>query len=215
MKRLSVVLVFVLSLFATTAFAAGDLTVQGTINAGPGGIKFSDGTTQTTSARRLVCEVLVTAPTNNMSCAGLDGHAAGGYDFELILVNTYAGVAYPRIFFNNDQTMTGNRYYSSTTYMFVGTTTPRGTYDSNIPMVAEMYTGTPVGSNHSVGTGTISITPDGYIGLTQNIWRRDGVIYNWQVNYNITAVNLTRIDIVHPNGNYIGVNSRLRLWKKM
>lgn len=63
MKK-AMILMFLLLLMEVNAFAAGDLTVNGTVNTGSGGVKFLDGTTQTTAAFQVLSEGTAFPGTN-------------------------------------------------------------------------------------------------------------------------------------------------------
>ncbi len=151
----------------------------------------------------------VTSVTTNGTVT-LDGSTHGGYDFEFVIVNAVAGVQYPRLYINNDTTTTNYNYVAM--FQAYGGAAPARIYANDAAIVEVSGTGS---TGIAVSKGTISQTVDGYIVTSHTEARLDGVIYTWMQNKIATVTNLTRIDIVHPGGAYLGVNSRFRLWRKI
>jgi len=100
-------------LIGFNGFAAdGDLIVNGQLSVGTGGIKFPDGSTQTTAyANTLAWDYTITnSPVTSVTVTALDGNAHGGYEFEFIIKNPTAGRVGYSLFYNNDQTQTDYNY---------------------------------------------------------------------------------------------------------
>jgi hypothetical protein len=190
----------------TSASAAnGDLTVNGTLNVGSGGIKFSDGSTQTT-ANRLVWDSTVTgSAVTTLTSPTLDGNADAGYEFEVWINNpTGASVTYS-VYFNGDQTATN--YQSFGVYGGASTASQYNNNDASL---------TGLGSNsETFVAGDISVSPTGRIAL--NARQTAGAVSNALLRglwYKISATNLTSVKIASSATGGIGVNSRVRMWKK-
>lgn len=104
-----------------TVFAGGDLTVTGTINAGTGGVKFSDGSVQNSSPpistthapnsllktdsdgfAGVISKVVLTSPATTINLTGLDGDTHQFYELIIFSQRTSGNSAYLQLRFNND-----------------------------------------------------------------------------------------------------------------
>lgn len=190
---------------ASAHAANGDLTVNGTLNVSSGGIKFSDGSTQTT-ANTLAWDYTVTgSAVASLTSPTLDGNVDGGYEFEIWINNpTGASVSYS-IYINGDQTATN--YQSFGVYGGANTASQYNNNDAVLTGLnsnSEMYV-----------TGDISISPTGRIALSGR--QTAGAVSNMLLRgiwYKIAATNLTTIKIACNTSGGIGVNSRVRMWRK-
>ena len=142
------------------------------------------------------------AAQTTLTALSLDCVTHGGYFFALELVAV--GAAIFRLFFNND-----------TTYVNY---TQRGWYygvaSGNLSL-GDCQIRNAGGAGIFTVFGTITHIPSVFEAAMFQVLGNDGYSLNQNIYHHTSpAANITRIDVVSSVSNYIGANSRLRLWRK-
>lgn len=213
MKRI-LLFTIVAVLFAVPVFAAGDLTVQGNLvtngsatiggqlNIGTQGIKFSDNSVQT-SASKLVWDYTVTGSSvSSLTSPTLAGLSDGGYDFEIVWVNAYAGQTEIYLYYNGDTT-NGN-YSCDFTRFQEGALSGARYANAEIGFTPQNTTDVIIGS--------VWITPGLLVGAVAH-GNTQVQMFSQRRTAALTT-DLTSVTIQTTQANAIGVGSRIRLWKK-
>lgn len=144
----------------------------------------------------------VTTVTTNGTVT-LDANTAGGYDFEFIILNGYAGNTNYRLYYNNDTTNTNYNYDQLGSAVandaVLGPALGNGytAYFKGSILIANGYVSTMWSGFHRNDAGSISIAA------------------HWMHTKLATVTNLTRIDIVSDQTGGININSRFRIWKRI
>lgn len=184
--------------------ASGDLNVNGQLSVGEGGVKFPDGSVQTT-AKRLDWDYTVTgSPVTSVTSPALDGTAAGGYEFEFIIYNPSGGSSIYNLYYNNDQ---DNNNYRTCRF---------GAPWGNTAHIYSGCAGGGLGSGREVRIeGTIDVSPRGYVNY-MGFGVEDADCHTYWAQRKIESIsNLTRLDVVASVTNGIGIGSRFRIWRRM
>lgn len=183
----------------------GNMVVNGTLSVGSGGVKYPDGSIQT-SATKLVWDYTVPAATTSVTSPSLDGNAHGGYEFEATIINSTAVSVDHRIYYNNDTTNTHYWQYG----IYSGASGPVIRNNNDAHFTENLQPGATL-----LMRGTIMIDPAGTVVLIMDAASTN----NYRLSYNIRKVgavaNLSRVDIVASVANGIGAKSRFRLWKRL
>lgn len=184
----------------------GNMVVNGTLSVGSGGVKYPDGSIQT-SATKLIWEYTVTdLAVTSVTSPTLDGNTDGGYFLEAYIVNGTASPATVRLYYNNDTV--GTNYRS--VFVYSG---PPGPLTSNLNDAS--FLNMPA-SGHWHLSGDITLTPNLLVMTSFQCLRSDNIVAaGYQRKLDAVNANLTRIDIVASVTNSIGVKSRFRLWKRL
>ena len=160
----------------------------------------------------LVWDKLITgAAVSSVTTDGevsLDGNSHGGYEFEFSIINSSAGTARYRAYYNNDIVNTNYNIHSiySTGGTAVSTFGNEAYFETSGVGLGVLI----------VFVGSITIDPSGYV-ASQSINHHHGsTVIETYVHKKIAVVaNLTRIDIIGSVDSSIGINSRFRLWRRI
>ncbi|HEY6871375.1 MAG TPA: hypothetical protein VI298_01480 [Geobacteraceae bacterium] len=179
--------------------STGSITANGQIVNNAGGIKFPDGSVQTT-AKTLMWDYTVTGTaTGSVTSPTLDGNTDGGYEFEFIIYNPTAGNITPRLYYSNVKVPTD---------YWVARIGSSWSNDSRI------YDNIGPNSTH-ITRGVITITPSGLVSTILSFTSVPNVDAGTWIHNKTTAVaNLTQLDVVSNVASSIGINSRFRIWKR-
>ena len=155
-----------------------------------------------------IIDLLVATATISVTIDGLDGNAHGGYEFEFSIINSSAGTARYRAYYNNDIVNTNYNIHAiySTGSAVAATYGNEAYFDTSGVGVGVLI----------VFVGSITIDPTGYIAASSINHHHGATVIETYVHKKIAAVaNLTRIDIFANISDGIGINSRFRLWRRI
>jgi len=162
-------------------------------------------TKEVTNINKPFWDQTITAAVTSVTSATLDGMADGGYDFEIWIYNPTGSTSAFSMYVNNDQTAAN---YDRTSMYTAGVSA--GVANSADALIANVLT-----TGRAIVTGTLNISPDGYVSYNF-IEKRlsDKYILVHGVTKNATVTNVTRIDVVGSVASSIGINSRIRFWRR-
>lgn len=198
MKFLTVLVVAMLSLAGNAIAADGDLIVNGTLSVGSGGVKYPDGSIQTTAKTLVWDYTVVGSAVTAITSPALDSNAHGGYEVQFIIYNSTVSFVTYSLYYNNDQIAKNYRYSMN------GLGTQNATiYNLNFGREVRI-------------DGTIDVSPRGYVNFmglgVDDFYCTQSFLTHLKI---VTIANLTRIDVVSSVANGIGVGSRFRIWRRI